>query len=507
MSQKTKTSYRCEACGYHSPSYLGKCPECQGWGSLKLSAQEHTTQPKTDTLRTRSLTQDKQQYGSVPQKLSEVVAETTERFSSGFAELDRVLGGGIIPGSYLLIGGDPGIGKSTLMLQVAALVSKQDKNRQSPGQQCKKVLYVAGEESVYQIKLRAARIDADQSDIEVLAETNIERILKWLKALDTSELPDLMIVDSIQSLYCPDVSGTPSSISQIKECAALLMDVAKQMGVPVVLIGHVTKDGSVSGPKLLEHTVDAVLYFEGDQYQNLRIIRTVKNRFGSTQEIGVFEMSTIGLQEVKNPSRMFMSQGLLGTALPGSVITAVMEGSRPILVELQALVGQSAYASPRRVSIGLEQNRLHQIIAVLERRVGLDFSKQDVYVNVVGGLKVSEPGSDLAIALAIVGSYRNIAIAVGSVVVGEIGLTGEIRAVRQVDSRIAEAERIGFTTIVLPLTEPLETCTDELPTLQTAHDRQDKKDTSQKEHIILQEPVKTILDAIQACFRSDTSFY
>lgn len=497
MGSKIKRSYLCDSCGYGSPSYLGRCPECDSWNSLKELASESITQPKTDTLRTRALTtgrlqQESQFHTSKPQLLSSIVMENTERFSTGFSELDRVLGGGIIPGSYILIGGDPGIGKSTLMLQVAAAVTRQKLS----------VLYIAGEESTYQIKLRAARIHAAQTDIQVLAETNIERILNLLQAMEGC-LPDLMIVDSIQSLYCPDVSGTPSSISQIKECAALLMDVAKQMGVPVVLIGHVTKDGSVSGPKLLEHTVDAVLYFEGDQYQNLRIVRTVKNRFGSTQEIGVFEMTTEGLQEVHNPSQMFLSQGLLGANSPGSVITAVMEGTRPILVELQALVGQSAYASPRRVGLGVEQNRLHQIIAVLERRVGLDFSKQDVYINVVGGLKVAEPAVDLAIALAIIGSYRNLTITEGTVVTGEIGLTGEIRTVRQSASRLAEAERIGFTDFVSPVIEVTEGQTNEEALSSPGSPENTQNNQNERVGSIRKHAVKTMIEAIQVCFKPD----
>jgi len=437
---KNKVTYLCEACGYTAPSYLGRCPECQSWNSF---SEQISIKPKTDTLRTRSLAAPSS-AGNETQgviRLSQVTMDNAAQFGSGFPELDRVLGGGIMPGGYVLIGGDPGIGKSTLMLQTASEVAKQGKM----------VLYVAGEESPYQIKMRAERLKVATDLISVLAATNIQQVLDHIRALQ----PDLVIVDSIQSMYCPDASGTPGSVSQIKECAAILMDAAKTLNVPIFLVGHVTKEGVVSGPKLLEHTVDAVLYFEGDKYQNLRILRTVKNRFGSTQEIGVFEMAEDGLKEISNPSELFLSQSMLGNAgnLPGSVVVATIEGSRPILVEIQALVGQSAYSAPRRIGNGVEYNRLHQIVAVLERRLGLDFSRQDVYVNVVGGLRIDEPAADLAVAVAIISSVRNLSVIPGTVVTGEIGLTGEVRPVRQALNRLQEAARIGFKRMLLPKTE------------------------------------------------------
>jgi DNA repair protein RadA/Sms len=459
---RNKVSYLCSACGYVSPSYLGRCPECQAWN---VFTEQVSVKAKTDTFRTRSLLDQSESQQPIP--LSEVVMEHVAQFTSGFPELDRVLGGGVMPGGYVLIGGDPGIGKSTLMLQMASKV----------GEQGKSVLYVAGEESPHQIKLRAERLNLAAHRISVLPDTNIHQVMSTLRNMR----PDLAIVDSIQSMYCPDVSGTPGSVSQIKECAAILMEAAKTLNIPLFLIGHVTKDGLVSGPKLLEHTVDAVLYFEGDKYQNVRILRTVKNRFGSTQEIGVFEMIESGLREIANPSELFMSQGGYGNR-PGSVITAAMEGSRAILVEIQALVGHSAYSTPRRIANGVEQNRLHQIIAVLERRLGLDFSRQDIYVNVVGGLRIDEPAADLAIAMAIIGSHRNLDIRSGTIVTGEIGLTGEIRQVRQMMNRLQEASRIGFRRMLIPGAE--------CPALL--------------EGALQAIPVESISDAIRACFSGST---
>jgi DNA repair protein RadA/Sms len=435
---RNKVTYLCEACGYAAPSYLGRCPECQGWNTF---SEQISIKPKTDSLRTRTLTAAKWE---APEhtviRLSDVEMETAALYGSGYPELDRVLGGGIMPGGYVLVGGDPGIGKSTLMLQVASEVGKQGKF----------VLYIAGEESPYQIKMRAERLNSATDKISVLPVTNIQQVVETIK----STLPQFVVVDSIQAMYCPDVAGTPGSVSQIKECAAILMEAAKTLNVPIFLIGHVTKEGVVSGPKLLEHTVDAVLYFEGDKYQNLRILRSVKNRFGSTQEIGVFEMAEGGLREISNPSELFLSQ-TSATGQPGSVIAATIEGSRPILVEIQALVGQSAYSTPRRIGNGIEYNRLHQIIAVLERRLGLDFSRQDVYINVVGGMRIDEPAADLAVAVAIISSLRNLPVIAGTAVTGEIGLTGEIRPVRQIQNRLQEAARIGFSRMLIPNAERL----------------------------------------------------
>lgn len=477
---RSKTTYLCSACGYAAPSYLGRCPECQAWNSF---TEQVSVKPKTDTLRTRSLVTSHVESGaSSIVRLSDVEMETAALYGSGFPELDRVLGGGVMPGGYVLVGGDPGIGKSTLMLQMASEVGKQGKF----------VLYVAGEESPYQIKMRAERLNAATDKISVLALTNIHDIVSTIR--DT--LPQLVVIDSIQAMYCPDITGTPGSVSQIKECAAILMDAAKKLNVPIFLIGHVTKEGVVSGPKLLEHTVDAVLYFEGDKYQNLRILRSVKNRFGSTQEIGVFEMVENGLREIKNPSELFLSQ-TSAMGQPGSVITATIEGSRPILVEIQALVGQSAYSTPRRIGNGIEYNRLHQIVAVLERRLGLDFSRQDVYVNVVGGMRIDEPAADLAVAVAIISSLRNLPVIEGTAVTGEIGLTGEIRPVRQGSNRLQEASRIGFSRMLIPHATERTTTSSGISADAPKAKVTAKASTEDDIDTI---SVATLADAIKACF-------
>ncbi len=437
---KDKVQYSCNYCGYISPSYLGKCPECESWSSFTETRIRAAA--KAPSLQKREeLSQALGGRQTTPIPLQQVQAEYASRYTSGYGELDRVLGGGILPGSYVLIGGDPGIGKSTLMLQMAEKIAQQDKT----------VLYVAGEESPYQIKMRADRLGLISENMLILPETNIDLIVEQIRALQ----PAAVVIDSIQSVYSPELGGTPGSMAQIRDCAGILMDVAKTLNITIFLVGHVTKEGAVSGPKLLEHTVDAVLYFEGDKYRNLRILRTVKNRFGSTQEIGVFEIQHDGLQEVANPSQLFLSTNSYQNH-PGSVIVASLEGSRPILVELQALVGQSTYPSPRRVANGVEHNRLNQIVAVLERRVGLDFSHQDIYVNVVGGLKIDEPAADLGIALAIITSHRNISMLPGTVVSGEIGLTGEVRPISQAEKRIRESERIGFSRMILPVLEEPE---------------------------------------------------
>ncbi len=461
---KDKVTYHCGECGYISPSYLGRCPECQSWNSFN---EQVVSKSKVDAVRGRGQTglAATAESGKAL-RLSQVVMETASLYTSGFPELDRVLGGGVMPGGYILIGGDPGIGKSTLMLQMASSVGRSGKT----------VLYVAGEESPYQIKMRAERLGLATEAILVLPMTNIQGVLDAIK----DGHPDLVIVDSIQSMYCADVPSTPGSVSQIKECAAYLMEAAKTLNTPIFLIGHVTKEGNVSGPKLLEHTVDAVLYFEGDKYQNLRILRAVKNRFGSTQEIGVFEMREDGLREIANPSELFLSESSR-TNPPGSVIVATVEGSRPILVEIQALVGQSTYATPRRIGNGVEHNRLHQIVAVLERRLGLDFSRQDVYVNVVGGMRIDEPAADLAVAIAVISSHRNLAVLPGTVVTGEIGLTGEIRPVRQAQNRIQEAARIGFKRLLVP---PMDLPAKSLP-------------PPSEFKVVM---VETIAEAIRACF-------
>lgn len=429
---KVRTVFQCQSCGAEVPQYLGRCPECEEWNTLQEKTTEVQGKPGASAARTGTLLGDL----AVPRMLEDVEAQDSlSRYSSGFPELDRVLGGGLIPGGYFLFGGDPGIGKSTLMIQVAQQVAAQGKT----------VLYIAGEESPHQIKMRADRLGLDGKRILVYPETNIYKVVEEIK----TARPDLVVIDSIQSVYNPDLSGTPGNASQIKECAGQLMGIAKALNVTILLVGHVTKEGAVSGPKLLEHTVDGVLYFEGDAFRNLRILRTVKNRFGSTNEIGVFEIGESGLEEVTNPSELFLSESSY-QHLPGSVIVATMEGNRPLLVEIQALVGFSTYPTPRRVANGVDVSRLHQIVAVLERRLGLDFSKQDIYVNVVGGLRIQEPAADLGIALSLVSSQHEVPMQPKTVVVGEIGLTGEIRPVNHHDIRVVEAEKLGFQRIVIP---------------------------------------------------------
>jgi DNA repair protein RadA/Sms len=483
---KLKTQYQCSQCHTISPVELGKCPECGSWQSFV----QQTLAPKASDavviagpgrgLGLGGLRNPASNQVNAPklQALGQVTAERCERYSTGFTEVDRVLGGGIVPGAYILIGGDPGIGKSTLMLQLADHVALQDKQ----------VMIVAGEESPYQIRLRADRLAMASlgngtvgtgERLQVLAETNLINIIEVLQA----QRPDLVIIDSIQALYWPDIPSAPGSANQLKACACELMQVAKTLNISIVLIGHVTKEGGVSGPKLLEHTVDAVLYLEGEKFKDLRILRAVKNRFGSTQEIGVFEMTELGLREVANPSELFLSDSSKQSH-PGSVIVATVEGTRPLLVEIQALVGYSVYASPRRVANGVEFNRLHQIIAVLERRVGLDLSKQDVYINVVGGLRVDEPAADLGIAMAILTSQRNVAVPSGMVLCGEVGLTGEVRPVGHREPRIKEAERLGFSRLLLPEAQ------------QHRHNHQAKQVT---DRIIDLLPVASLLEAVAYC--------
>jgi DNA repair protein RadA/Sms len=428
---KKRVTYRCTECQAEAQTFYGRCPDCSAWNSLQeILPEAAQSEHRSDQFRAMLSAKP------VALPLDQIaLQDDSERVSSGYPELDRVLGGGIIPGAYVLIGGDPGIGKSTLMLQMADKLAQQEKM----------VLYIAGEESPTQIKLRASRLGITASRILLFAQTNIQAITEEVKTLR----PHVLIVDSIQAVYNPELSGTPGSTSQIRECASLFMTLAKALNIAIFLVGHVTKDGSVGGPKLLEHTVDTVLYFEGDKYRHLRILRAVKNRFGNTNEIGVFEILAEGLREISNPSELFLSE-LIHQSRPGSVVIATMEGNRPLLVELQALVGSSAYPSPRRVANGMDIARLHQMIAVLERRIGLDFSKHDVYVNVVGGLDINEPAADLGLALALVSSQHDVGVLAKTVFIGEVGLTGEVRVVGQTRQRVAEALKLGFEHVLIP---------------------------------------------------------
>ena len=423
MAKKT-TGFFCQNCGYESSKWMGQCPGCKEWNTfveepLNIHENKHTQ----GTLS-----------GSRPVLLKDITGSEEERYSSGIGEFDRVLGGGIVKGSLVLIGGDPGIGKSTLLLQVTRNLSKSGK----------KVLYVSGEESLRQIKMRADRLDSDFGNLMLLCETNLSLVLDAIK----KESPETVVIDSIQTMYSDEVSSAPGSVSQVREATGLLMQTAKSLEINIFIVGHVTKEGAVAGPRILEHMVDTVLYFEGDRHASYRILRGVKNRFGSTDEIGVFEMRSEGLTEVLNPSE-FMLSGRAEDA-SGSVITCSMEGTRPVMVEIQALVCRSNFGLPRRQATGIDYNRINLLMAVIEKRAGLAIGDHDAYVNIAGGIKVSEPAADLAAVMAIVSSFRNKTIDGKTVIFGEVGLSGEVRAVSQAEQRILEARKLGFTTVILP---------------------------------------------------------
>ncbi|MFC1985142.1 DNA repair protein RadA [Chloroflexota bacterium] len=418
-----KTVFVCQQCGKESLKWLGHCPSCQQWNSFVET-----------TVAAQSLSFRSASPASLPQELSQVVIEATDRFSLPLPEFNRVLGGGLVPGSLMLIGGDPGIGKSTLLLQVSALVA------QARG----KVVYVSGEETAHQIKLRAERLGMKGEELYLLAETDLELILNQIEELS----PSLVVIDSIQAIHILELDTAPGSITQVRECTMRLMRWSKLSGVPVFIVGHVTKDGAIAGPRILEHIVDVVLYLEGEPFSANRLLRCVKNRFGSTNEIGVFEMKGRGLVEVENPSKAFLSQRW-GEAI-GSVVVPVLEGSRPLLVEIQALTNPTSFGLPRRTANGVDFGRLLLITAVLSRRVGLKLGNQDVMVNVTGGLKIGEPAADLGIALAIASSFRDVGVDPQLAVTGEVGLSGELRAVSQLERRVDEVARLGFKRCLVP---------------------------------------------------------
>jgi DNA repair protein RadA/Sms len=421
--EKTKTVYICQQCGKESLKWMGKCPNCQAWNSfMEQVVAEAPKHPRPARASTP------------PKELSRLAVELFERFEVPINEFNRVLGGGIVPGSLILIGGEPGIGKSTLLLQASALIAKKHG----------KVVYVSGEETPNQIKLRAKRLGIDGEGLFLLAETDVDTLLGHAEELQ----PSLLIIDSIQTVHTQDDDGIPGSLTQVRQSAQKLMSWAKTSGVPVFISGHVTKEGAIAGPRVLEHIVDVVLYLEGEQFSAYRLLRCVKNRFGSTNEIGVFEMKEKGLIEVENPSLAFLSQRQ--DEAVGSVVVPVIEGSRPLLVEIQALTNATSFGMPRRTANGVDFNRLLIITAVLSRRLGLKLGNQDIIVNVTGGLKIDEPAADLGIALAIASSYRDVSVDRGMAVVGEIGLSGELRAVPQLDRRIGEAARLGFKRILTP---------------------------------------------------------
>ncbi|HHU64038.1 MAG TPA: DNA repair protein RadA [Clostridiales bacterium] len=421
---RIRSVFICQECGYESPKWLGRCSGCGQWNTM---VEELVVPDGQRDKKVVSVTEK-------PSLLSEIDLKEGHRYSTGIDELDRVLGGGIVEGSLILVGGDPGIGKSTLLLQITNNIARHDR----------KVLYISGEESLKQIKLRANRLGVEAPDVYLLAETNLTIIRKQVKELK----PKFLIIDSIQTVYNPELSPAPGSVTQVREATASIMNIAKNLGIAVFLVGHVTKQGAIAGPRVLEHMVDTVLYFEGEQHLVYRVLRSVKNRFGSTNEIGIFEMKEQGLVEVDNPSKALLSGRRLD--VPGSVVICSMEGTRPVLVELQALTSDTSFGMPRRMATGVDYNRVILLMAVLEKRIGMALHDQDAYVNVVGGIKLSEPAVDLGIISAISSSFKNSPISKDVVVIGEVGLTGEVRAVNNINKRLNECVKMGFSTCVIP---------------------------------------------------------
>ena len=422
---REKRKFVCQECGYTTPKTLGRCPNCKSWQSF---AEE------VEALITPSRHRGIGQVSREPEPISQITAGEVERHLTGMIEFDRVLGGGIVPGSVVLIGGDPGIGKSTLLLQASDALS------QNYGE----VLYVSGEESVSQTKVRATRLGVMSDTLYVLCENNLEEIEKHIEA----QKPKVVIIDSIQSVYLSSIQSAPGSVTQIRECAGHLLICAKHRNIPVFLVGHVTKEGAIAGPRVLEHMVDTVLYFEGERHHIYRVLRAIKNRFGSTNEIGIFEMRSNGLMDVMNPSEIFLSNR--EEQVSGSVVVSSMEGTRPLLMEVQALVVPTNYGNPRNTAAGVDRQRIALLIAVLNKRVGINVADSDVFVNVTGGLRIDEPGIDLGVLMAICSSHRDIPIDRKTVMVGEVGLGGEIRPVTHVDRRIQEAAKLGFTRAIFP---------------------------------------------------------
>ncbi len=428
---KSKAVFVCQECGHESPKWLGRCPACSAWNAL---VEERTSHPPAGG-NTRSLSLLGKTGEGRPRRLAEAEAAPEERTPTGLGEFDRVLGGGVVAGAVVLVGGDPGIGKSTLLLQVmnrlAAVLGP--------------VLYVSGEESARQVRLRAERLGKVTEDLLFLAETD----LGALEAALSQVKPRALVVDSIQTVFHPDLPAAPGSVTQVRECAAALLRWAKTASVPVFLVGHVTKSGELAGPRVLEHIVDTVLYFEGERHTSFRLLRAVKNRFGPSHEVGIFEMTEAGLAEVENPSRLFLAERPPNAA--GSVVVPAMEGTRPVLVEVQALVGATNFmGTPRRLVTGADYNRVAIILAVLEKRAGMNLGNQDVYVNVVGGVRLQEPGADLGLALAVASSLRNVPVGPDLVAVGEVGLAGEVRSVARLEYRLSEAAKLGFARAVIP---------------------------------------------------------
>lgn len=448
---KVKSKWICQDCGYETVKYIGKCPDCGAWGTL-MEETETTVNPINSKIVDNA-------QPACP--INQVQLSTAIRFTTGLSEFDRTLGGGFVQGSLVLLAGDPGIGKSTILLQTSNFLAKE-----------RTVLYVSAEESSSQVKLRAQRLNVNSDKLFVYSQSNFELIKQQLEQVK----PDVLIIDSIQAVYTQNLTSSPGSVSQIRECTNELMTTAKAQNITVIVVGHVTKDGTIAGPKVLEHMVDTVIYFEGDRYKSYRILRSIKNRFGNTAEVGIFEMKDNGLEEVLNPSELFLHEREKNIT-SGNIVIATKEGTRPVLIELQALVGQTSYPSPRRVVNGIDYNRLLQILAVLEKRIGLNLSKLDVYVNVIGGIEIDEPAADLGIALAVATCARDVVVSPDTVIIGEIGLSGEIRSVNNLESRIKECEKLGFKKVIIP----------------------DNAKLNLKDFNIEVVPVKRLMDAITAC--------
>jgi DNA repair protein RadA/Sms len=427
---KTRTKYVCQQCAHESPGYYGRCPNCGTWGSM-VETVEATSTGSTSTARRSVAAPDS---ASQVTRLADITSDGEQRIPVAIAEFSRVLGGGMVPGSLVLIGGDPGIGKSTLLLQVSTLHSSQQG----------RVLYVSAEESPRQIKLRAERLRVIPDDLLVLGETDIGQILAHIETTN----PSMVVIDSIQTVFVPELQSAAGSVAQVRESTSRLMQFAKRSGIPVMIVGHVTKEGTIAGPRVLEHMVDAVLYLEGDRYHQYRVLRAVKNRFGSTDEVGVFEMTDGGMQEVPNPSQAFL-QERSGNA-SGSAVAVPLEGSRPILIEVQALTTATSYGNPRRTATGFDLNRLQMLIAVLQQRVGYSLGAHDVFINVVGGLRVAEPAVDLGVIAAIGSSHAGRPVDRYTVFIGEVGLSGELRSVSQLDRRLNEVQKLGFRRAIIP---------------------------------------------------------
>lgn len=425
MATKSKTVFVCGECGYETPKWVGKCPGCGEWNTMV----EDVRLPQKAAVS--AAPRPAHTFSAMP--LSQINAADEHRFVTGISELDRVLGGGIVKGSVILLSGDPGIGKSTILLQVCNALQGDIK-----------ILYVSGEESAIQIKLRAKRIGVESDAVSVMTETDVQTVCEYIN----SARPDLVMIDSIQTMQHPDISSSPGSIVQVRESANLLLRTGKSLDIPIFIVGHVNKGGDIAGPKVMEHIVDTVLYFEGERNQSYRILRAIKNRFGSTNEIGVFEMTETGLAEVENPSAMMLSGRM--SDVSGGCITCIIEGTRPILADVQGLVAATGFGNARRTAAGFDYNRLNLLLAVLEKRLGLMFSNLDTYINIVGGIRLDEPAADLAVAMALVSGLRDIPIDENTIAFGEIGLSGELRSVPRAQARVNEAERMGFTRCILP---------------------------------------------------------